>query len=253
MLRPLWIVAIGISVSASALAADPAFPELTGRVVDEAGFLDTALESELSQLLARHESETTNQVVVVTLSSLQGYAIEEFGYRLGRHWGIGQKDKDNGVLLIVAPNERRVRIEVGYGLEGDLTDAISKSIIELAMIPSFLDGDYPAGTKAGVLGILAALEGSSAPLNRHAAPPNETNWMSSLLFVIYVAALGLGMIMMYRNAPKEDPPGTTPIPVRLHQPLRLYSFGRFGGGGSRRSGFRGGGGSFGGGGASGRW
>src|SRR3546814_20682237 len=81
-----------------------------------------------SDLLASHEQATSNQLVVVTLPSLQGTAIDDFGYQLGRHWGIGQQGRDNGALLIVAPNERTVRIEVGYGLEGELPDATSHAI-----------------------------------------------------------------------------------------------------------------------------
>ncbi len=96
----------------------PQFPELTGRVVDNAGLLDPTEEQALADKLATEEQQSSNQVVVVTVPDLQGYPIEEYGYQLGREWGIGQEGKDNGVLLIVAPNERRLRIEVGYGLEG---------------------------------------------------------------------------------------------------------------------------------------
>ena len=93
-------------------------------------------------MLARLERETGEQVVVVTLGSLQGYPIEDFGYQLGRHWGIGQQGKNTGAILIVAPNERKVRIEVGYGLEGQLTDAASRIIIEREILPSFRSGDF---------------------------------------------------------------------------------------------------------------
>ena len=106
-------------------AAAIKFPELTGRVVDNAGLLSPAVEQALTEQLAAHEQATTNQVVVVTLPNLQGYTIEEFGYQLGRYWGIGQKGKDNGVVFLVAKAERKVRLEVGYGLEGVLTDALS--------------------------------------------------------------------------------------------------------------------------------
>ncbi len=106
--------------SEGTLAQEITFPSLTGRVVDEAGLLDAAKRAEIEAKLAALEAKTTDQFVVVTLRSLQGRTIEEYGYRLGRSWAIGQKDKNNGVLLIVAPNERKVRIEVGYGLEGTL-------------------------------------------------------------------------------------------------------------------------------------
>src|SRR5208282_4771954 len=97
-------------------------------------------QSELSDMLATHEGATGEQVVVVTLPSLQGYSIEDFGYQLGRTWGIGQKDKNTGALLIVAPNEHKVRIEVGYGLEGKLTDAQSSVIINRDILPEFRRG-----------------------------------------------------------------------------------------------------------------
>ena len=113
------------------------FPALTGRVVDEAGVLDAETRTALTASLAALELKTTDQLVVVTLKSLQGTSIEDYGYQLGRHWQIGQKDKNNGVLLIVAPNERKVRIEVGYGLEGTLTDAVTKLIIEKLNYPAF--------------------------------------------------------------------------------------------------------------------
>src|SRR4051812_36083218 len=106
------------------------FPALGGRVVDDAGILDVPTKAALERKLADFERNTAGQLVVVTLKSLQGPLIDEYGYQLGRQWGIGQKDKSTGALLIVAPNERKVRIEVGYGFEGPLTNAVSRLIIE---------------------------------------------------------------------------------------------------------------------------
>ena len=113
-----------------ATAAEPAFPELTGRVVDDAGLLSYPDKVSITADLKALEDKSSDQLIVVTLPSLQGYPIEEFGYRLGRHWGIGTAKLDNGVVLIVAPKERKVRIEVGTGLEGTLTDALSRIVIE---------------------------------------------------------------------------------------------------------------------------
>ena len=93
------------------------FPNLSGRVVDTANILTQQERSTLSSILQQHEEKTTNQIVVVTLSSLNNYDIADYGYQLARYWGIGTKEKNNGVLLIVAPKERQLRIEVGYGLE----------------------------------------------------------------------------------------------------------------------------------------
>ena len=105
--------AVALLLAVAALAAEPVFPTLTGRIVDDAGILAPDARSRLDARLAEQERATGQQIVVVTLKSLQGYPIEDFGYRLGRRWGIGQKGRDNGALLIVAPNERKVRIEVG--------------------------------------------------------------------------------------------------------------------------------------------
>ena len=120
-----------------------------GRIVDDANILDPPTRAALDQKLAALEAKTTDQLVVVTLKSLQGTSIEDFGVQLGRSWRIGQRDKNNGVLLIVAPSERKVRIEVGYGLEGTLTDAVSKLIIENAIIPRFRANDIPGGVTRG--------------------------------------------------------------------------------------------------------
>ncbi|MGB9379796.1 TPM domain-containing protein, partial [Candidatus Binatus sp.] len=146
-------------LTSTALAATPKFPTLTGRVVDNAGILSASNQSELTALLAAHERLTGQQVVVVTLDSLQGFSIEDYGYQLGRYWGIGQKDKNTGAMLIVAPKEHKVRIEVGYGLEGTLTDAISRTIIENDILPNFKRGDYNAGVSAGTISMLKVLRG----------------------------------------------------------------------------------------------
>ncbi|MDD2838387.1 TPM domain-containing protein [Sulfuricurvum sp.] len=128
-----------------ALWAAPTFPQLSGRVVDQAGLLTPDQERALSELSKSIEDNSTAQVVVVTLKSLEGYDIADYGYQLGRHWGIGQKGKDNGLLIIVAPNEHKVRIEVGYGLEGSITDALSHELIQSQLIPRFKQQDVYGG------------------------------------------------------------------------------------------------------------
>ena len=170
MRRVLLIVPLlaGLVLPASlARAAEPEFPQLTGRVVDDAGLLNEGDRQELDRALAAFEKQTGDQIVVATLKSLQGLPIEDYGYQLGRHWGIGQKGKDNGALLIVAPEEHDVRIEVGYGLEGELTDARSRTIIESEILPRFKAGDFPAGIKAGVAAMIQTLGGTYDP----ALPP----------------------------------------------------------------------------------
>jgi uncharacterized protein len=163
---PRLLAALLTLVSAATLAA-PQFPPLTGRVVDEAGILSPQFESEISAQLAAHEKAATTQIVVVTLKSLGGYDIADYGYQLGRHWGIGQKGKNNGALLIVAPAERKMRIEVGYGLEGALTDAVSRDILERRLKPAFRQQNYEQGIRDGVTAILAAIAGEY----QAAAPP----------------------------------------------------------------------------------
>src|SRR5450631_2352894 len=148
------------------------FPALTGRVVDEAGVLDDAARTALTGTLAELEQKTTDQLVVVTLKSLQGTSIEDYGYQLGRRWQIGQKDKNNGVLLIVVPSERKVRIEVGYGLEGALTDALTKLIIESSILPRFKVADYPGGIKRGVEDIVQVLSGDAVERQNRAKQGN---------------------------------------------------------------------------------
>ena len=144
--------------------AAPTFPTLSDRVVDEAKLLSPSAREAITTQLAAHEDATGNQVVVVTLSDLQGYTIEDYGYQLGRHWGIGQAERNNGVLLIVAPKERKVRIEVGYGLEGTLTDALSHDIIQNRILPRFRQQQFDTGIREGVNGILAVLQGSYTPV-----------------------------------------------------------------------------------------
>jgi uncharacterized protein len=148
--------AAAVMLAGAALAA-PAFPALTGRVVDAANILSPQVEGALDAKLSGLETTTGRQLVVVTLPSLQGQPIEDYGYQLGRHWGIGQKGENDGALLIVAPNEREVRIEVGYGLEPVLTDALSSVIIQSAVLPRFRAGDLEGGVTAGTDAIVQQL------------------------------------------------------------------------------------------------
>lgn len=221
------------------------FPELTGRVVDRAELLDQATESRLSERLAAHEEATTEQLVVATLPDLQGVTIEEYGYQLGRHWGIGQAEEDNGALLIVAPNERKVRIEVGYGLEGRLTDAQSSVIINQTLTPAFREGDYARGITEGVEAMIQVLGGepmdTSATSSAPAGEQGPRGPASILFFVMFVIVMTL----------VRGGRGGLLAGMLLGGALggRSRGGGGLGGGG----GFGGGGGGFGGGGASGGW
>lgn len=150
-----WLVLMLTVMPAQALE----YPALSGRVVDNAQLLSSDQKDLLTRKLAAVEKETSNQFVVVTLSSLQGESIETFGVGLARHWGIGQKDKNNGVLLIVAVADRKVRIEVGYGLEGTLTDAQSSLIINQHIVPLFKRGKFSEGIVEGADKVIQVLGG----------------------------------------------------------------------------------------------
>jgi uncharacterized protein len=227
--------------------AAPQFPALTGRIVDDAGILSDPTKRELTGILAGDEQKFGGrQIVVVTLKSLGGYEISDYGYQLGRTWGIGQKGKNNGALIIVAPNERKARIEVGYGLEGELTDAQSRIIIERYMKPAFKRGDYDAGIVAGTKAVLATLGNTSYAKPDYSETADDQDQGSpGVGFIIFLIIL----FVLFR--------------ARMFWPLLFL--GGFGGGrggwgggggwsgGGGGGGFSGGGGSFGGGGASGSW
>ncbi|GGE27452.1 hypothetical protein GCM10007276_00810 [Agaricicola taiwanensis] len=246
------VLALVIAVVAPATAQDrdPSFPQLTGRVVDAAGLLSPQDETELDSKLHGHEEKTTNQLVVVTLPSLQGYDIADFGVRLGRHWALGQKGVNNGALLIVAPNERAVRIEVGYGLEGTLTDALSSIVINGAILPRFRNGDFPGGIRAGVDDILTVLDGNGDELRQRAEAMRQADakddWIS---FLVVSFILGFWILILVTNYRRHGLKG-----LLAGTSMNRGGFGSSGGWSSGSSGgFSGGGGSFGGGGASGRW
>ncbi|XPS40170.1 TPM domain-containing protein [Aliarcobacter butzleri] len=135
------------------------FPKLEGRVIDEANLLSPEVKKDINNILKNEENKSSNQIVVVILNSLNGYSIEEFSYQLGRFWGIGQKDKNNGVLLVVSMKEREIRIEVGYGLEGALTDKISHEIINYTIKPNFKASQYELGILKAVNEIIKATQG----------------------------------------------------------------------------------------------
>ncbi|WP_296256726.1 MULTISPECIES: TPM domain-containing protein [unclassified Pseudomonas] len=238
-------VAMWVAAFAQMALAQLDFPALNGRVVDTAGMLDNPSRERLSQMLRAHEELTTEQVVVVTVPDLQGSTIEDYGYQLGRFWAIGQKGKDNGALLIVAKDERKVRIEVGYGLEDRLTDAQSSVIVNQIIIPAFKQGDFAGGINKGTEAIVQVLGGDplAEPVVGASGGDDVTDWRMSLLFFV------LFVIAAYISVRRGGGIG----------PMGPGGFGGFGGsggfgsGGSRSGGMSGGGGSFGGGGASGGW
>jgi len=144
-------------IEAAPAPAEAGMPALTGRVVDRANLLSPAEEASLTAELAALERRTSDQLVIVTTPSLDGRTIEAFGLALANHWGVGQRGKDNGVLLIVAPNERRTRIEVGYGLEAILTDERAQQIVDRELVPRFRDQMWSEGIGAGARAIAQML------------------------------------------------------------------------------------------------
>ncbi|MDP2531264.1 TPM domain-containing protein [Photobacterium damselae subsp. piscicida] len=144
--------------------AQPSFPALTGRVVDDAHILTQPQRLALNTLLAEEEKSSSNQVVIVTVPSTGGIPIADYGYQLGRKWGIGQKEHNNGVLLIIAYNDKKMRIEVGYGLEGALPDATAYSIINHEIKPQFKAGRFYQGISNGTKAIIAAIHGEYKPI-----------------------------------------------------------------------------------------
>uniref|UniRef100_UPI0040485CE5 TPM domain-containing protein n=1 Tax=Aliarcobacter sp. TaxID=2321116 RepID=UPI0040485CE5 len=135
------------------------FPKLDGRVIDTINLLSSESKEKLTSILKNHEDETSNQIVVVILDSLNGYEIEEYSYQLGRYWGIGQKGLNNGVLLVISQQDRKLRIEVGYGLEGALTDKISYEIINYTLKPKFREGKFGEGIFKAIDEIIQAIKG----------------------------------------------------------------------------------------------
>ncbi len=270
----LWLAAI--------LAATPAhaqtFPKLTGRVVDQANLLSPAQEADLSSESAALEQRTGRQFVIATVSSLEGRPIEDYGYRLGREWKIGDEQKDDGVILLVAPAERKVRIETGYGARVFLTDALSSIIIRESILPRFKAGDLPGGISAGADQIVKQMELPEAEAAKRAQEigakeakrqDRDVNPVP-VIFIVIVFFVIIGSIARaaggrrYRGKGRRrgglDSGDVAVILWGLDALTRGSrggggwggggGFGGFGGGGG---GFGGGGGSFGGGGASGGW
>lgn len=268
VIRPLfaaWLLLLFAALGQPARAQE--FPPLSGRVVDQADLLEPPQEAALSARLAALEQATGRQLVVATIADLQGYPIEDYGYRLGRQWGIGQAEADNGAILLVAPNERKVRIEVGYGLEPVLTDALSSLIINRTILPRFENKDMAGGILAGADAIMEQLQAPPEAAEQRAMQAAEAQradnadgsvfplifWMLVLFFVLLPMLRGGLSGRRYRGRRRRRG-----MPIVIWGPglgggWGGGSHGGFGGFGGGGGGFSGGGGSFGGGGASGGW
>jgi uncharacterized protein len=254
----LLLAAVPASFAQSSLDAGmPPFPALTGPVVDDAHLLPADVLDQLSQKLAAYSQANGTQVVVVTLPTLNGYPIDYYGYQLGRHWGVGQKGKNNGVLLIVDVGEKQARIDVGYGLEGTLTDAQSILIIHNVIAPHFRSGDYAGGITAGTDAILSVLGGKQLAVERQ-----QVQERSGTGFLIFVILIFIALPMLFGGRGRMGGGWLGWLLLGMLSGGGRgggYGGGGFGGGGfggggfGGGGGFSGGGGSFGGGGASGGW
>jgi uncharacterized protein len=254
------VAAIVLSFAALvALALD--YPPLTGRVVDQANVITAQTRGEIESKLKDLEDKSSIQLVVATLKSLQGSDIESYANGLFRFWKLGQAQKNNGVLLLVAPTEHKVRIEVGYGLEGTLTDALSSVIIASAIIPRFKVGDFSGGIERGVDAIINVLSGDSAgwqakvDVRREEASSDFDKLFPTLFFLLVIF---ICWYLIHHAGGGPTGPGApqrrgTPIFIPYGGPGWGSGWGGGGGGGGFGGGFGGGGGSSGGGGASGSW
>lgn len=268
--RGLFVLCI-LLCALPGLAAE--LPKLTGRVVDDAGMLDAATVSALDRKLAAFEQKSSDQIVVATVPSLNGEEIEPYSNRLFRAWGLGQAGENNGILLLVARDDRKMRIEVGYGLEGTLTDLHSKLIIEDTMVPAFRAGDFARGITGAVDDIIRVLEGQGAELearrarnaqaedaNRSSVDPGLILFATVFFVIFFMGFIGsiVGSGRRGRRVVRTDRYGrktiwtTAPGSVWGSGSSWNSGGGSWSGGGSG-GGFSGGAGSSGGGGASGGW
>ncbi len=280
------LVASLLTAASAASALD--VPPLTGRIVDLAHVLSNSTVESLTAQLAAHETQSSNQVAVLIVPSLEGESLEEFSHLVATTWKLGQKGTDNGVLLLVAMKERKVRIEVGYGLEGVLTDARSAHIIRNEIVPRFRAGDMAGGVTGGIDAIIKTIEGTYQASEK-AAPRQESDVIGKVLVAVIVGVLvGLVFMNVHRMIGSLAGAGISTVlapwlvPALMASGITLvlllmigasgtggrrsryngmddwmwyssrgggWGGGSFGGGG----GFSGGGGNFGGGGASGNW
>jgi uncharacterized protein len=251
------VVALILCLTPAAFALD--FPPLSGRVVDQAGVMTAASRGDVETKSKELEDKSGIQLVVATVKSLQGSDIETYANQLFRFWKLGEAKNNNGVLLLVAPAEHKVRIEVGYGLEGTLTDALSSVIISSAIIPRFKANDYSGGIERGVDGIISVLTTDAAEWHRKVnvrseGSPAAFNRLFPLLFFVLMLFI-VWYLISHANGPPSAGGGrrrTGFVPYGGYWGSSGWGGGGFSGGGFG-GGFSGGGGSSGGGGASGGW
>jgi uncharacterized protein len=254
-----WWLLVAVAHAAAAFASDPLPAKPTGYVSDKAGILSPNTVAALNARLEAFERETSNQVIVATFPRVpDGYVLEDFTQRTAEAWGIGQKKEDNGVALFVFPSDRRTRIEVGYGLEGALPDAMAKRIIENEMLPAFRAGDFDSGVRRAVTAILQATRGEYKGADRTVAETEENGeifWIIVFLVVLLIILMIAANRGVLQRGTYYGPRGRRVVwyPDIGGGWRGGGSSGGSGWGSGGGGGFSGGGGSFGGGGASGSW
>ena len=255
----LLAVVLAVLQLASPAFAAPTYPPLTGRVTDAAGVLPADVAAALESRLKTLEDTTGTQLVVATVADLEGYEIDEYGVGLLRSWGIGQKGTNNGAILLVAPAQRKLRIEVGYGLEGTLTDAVSSQIIRRTIVPRIKSGDMAGGIVAGADALIKLLQlppdQQAMAVASAAQAQKDSKDRPGLGALVWLVILIVWIVLASRPGRR----GRSRGPVVIWGPGIGGSWGvggggwGGGGGGGFGGGFGGGGGSGGGGGASGGW
>lgn len=258
----------------SNLGSETNFPKLTGRIVDNADLLGDQQKANLEKILSDFEQKSSDQIVVATIKSLNGENLEEYANLLFRHWELGQAEENNGILLLIAQQDRKLRIEVGYGLEGTMTDAASKLVIDQIIVPRFRNGEFGEGMLDGVQSIITVLSGDLAELEARAKrnpqkKKYDHNDIFTTIFIVIWCILFFGPIIMGVLVPllgEKLGPGhykwlwieinranNSKRSRRRSNNSSWSGSGWSSGGGSGGGGFSGGGGSSGGGGASGGW
>ncbi|WP_442856637.1 TPM domain-containing protein [Burkholderia sp. WSM2232] len=283
MLRAaIVLLAAVLTLVGTGAAADALVPDLTARVTDETGTLTAEQRADLEQRLKAFEAQKGSQISVLIVPTTQPETIEQYSMRVVEQWKLGRKNVDDGVLLIVAKNDRSLRIEVGYGLEGALNDATSNRIVNETIVPRFRQGDFYGGITAGVDSIMRVVSGEPLPAPRQRRDEHRgVGQLLPVLFVLTVVAGGVLRSILGRLPGAVVTGGAIGVLAwmlsgailvaavagavalvftLLGSGMGAHAGGRFiggrsggSGGGSNRDIFRGGGGGFGGGGASGRW
>ncbi len=218
-------------------------PKLSGYVNDQADLISPEVELKIENYLREFERTDSTQVAVLTIPSLEGEALDEYSLKVAETWALGQKEKDNGVLLLVARDDRKIKIEVGYGLEGNLTDLLAGRIIDTEITPYFRKGNFEGGIIAGINGISSAVRGEYTADARTASGKKRKSPWGALALILFLGPSLLRFSFLGRRG-------------RGHRRSGMFWLGGpfvGGGGGFGGGGFGGGGGGFGGGGASGGW